>query len=150
MRDWFEVLKPQGSRRTQLLLASLMWSTVGTVLLIVGLRWVTGTEDGWPHSFVLAAVGVGLGAVKSRVILSRAAGRIAERILARGEGRCLGGFFSVRTWLLVILMSGGSRLLRGAPISRPVLGLVYAAIGSALMLASRHLWRAWRRAPAAA
>jgi hypothetical protein len=150
MRDWLEAHKPRASRRTQLLLASLMWSTVGAVLFAVGMHWVARTERGWAYGLVLAGAGIALGAAKSRVALSRAAGRIVERILSRGEGRCLGGFFSVRTWLLVFLMSGAGRLLRGTSIPRPLLGLVYAAIGTALMLASRRLWGAWRQAGAPA
>jgi len=54
-----------------------------------------------------------------------------------------GGFFSLRTWGLVILMMAAGRLLR-ATFSHEIVGPLYIAIGTALCLSSRLSWYAWR------
>jgi hypothetical protein len=83
------------------------------------------------------------GALKARFVLKRAAERIVRRIQARGDGRCLGGFVSVRSWLLVAGMMGAGYLLRHGLLPHNVVGLIYVAVGTALLLASAVIWRAW-------
>jgi len=62
--------------------------------------------------------------------------RLVARIIERGEGRCLGGFVSWKTWLLILgMMAMGWALRRsGAPFW--VIGVLYAGIGTALVTAS--------------
>ena len=141
MIDWFETHKPAASQWWHLLLASMMWSAVGLALLVFGARWLVQAEP--PHLVPLIAAAVVAGVAKSRLMLDRVARRLVERILTRGEGRCIGGFLSLRTWLLVAVMVGGGSLLRGGSWSRTVVGLVYVAVGTALVLGARKLWRAW-------
>ena len=147
MRDWLDAHKPQASRGTHLLLAALLWSAVGAVLLIVGIRWVLQAHQAYALWLLAAAALVG--AAKSRLALDRAAGRVIQRILSRGDGKCIGGFLSVRTWLVVVLMAGLGSTMRRTPVPRLAVGLLYAAVGTALLLACRHLWGAWRRPPTA-
>ena len=98
-----------------------------------------------PRAAPLVAVGaIAIGAVKSRLVLDRAARKIIERIRVRGDGRCLGGFLSLRTWALVVVMMVAGRLLRGT-VARSIVGPLYLAVGTALVLSSRLSWRAWRR-----
>jgi hypothetical protein len=99
---------------------------------------------------VLVPVGLFAGLVKSRLILDPSCARIAARIEARGSGRCIGGFLSVQSWLLVGAMAVGGRLLRSVPEVRPVVAVVYVAVGVGLVVSSRGLWRAWRAAPRSA
>ena len=68
------------------------------------------------------------------------------RIASRGDGRCIGGFLSARSWLLVALMSGAGRLLRGGLLPLPVAGTLYVAIGTGLLFSSRIAWLRWRAA----
>jgi hypothetical protein len=139
---WLESRKPAASVRVHLLLAALMWSAVGVALLVVGAIW------GWrvPHAAArwLLAAAVAAGVVKSRLILDRAARRIAARIESRGDGRCVGGFLSPASWLLVAAMAGTGRLLRSGLLSHHLVGLLYTAVGAALLISSRLLWRRWR------
>jgi hypothetical protein len=83
------------------------------------------------------AVGLGL--------LIAGANRVIGRIQASGDDRCIGGFFSWKTWILVVIMITAGTLLRRSDISRGVVGLVYVAIGIALLAASTLPWRAWYR-----
>jgi hypothetical protein len=141
---WVEKYKPAAAVRAHLLLAGLMWTVVGAALVGFGGRWL------WQLPTLaapwLAALAVVIGAFKARFVLDRAARTIADRIRERGDGRCLGGFLSVRSWALVAAMAAGGRLLRGSHVGRGLLGVLYVAVGTALLLSSRVAWRAWREA----
>ena len=137
--------KPRAAGRTQLLLAAALWSCVGAALLLAGARWnLRGA--GAPGGFLLVALGAAAGLLKGWFVLDRAARRIADRIASRGDGRCIGGFLSARSWLLVALMSGAGRLLRGGLLPLPVAGTLYVAIGTGLLFSSRIAWLRWRDA----
>ena len=75
-------------------------------------------------------------------MLRRSAQRIIARIKSRGDGRCIGGFLSWRTWLLVALMVIGGRVLRRGLLPEAVVGLIYVLVGTALLLAAAQLWNA--------
>lgn len=141
MRDLLDTYKPAAAARVHLLLAAMMWTTVGALLLYFGLRWTFATRTPGVWLFAVAAVAVGL--LKGWFVLDRTAVRMIGRIQARGDGRCIGGFLSWRSWALVALMAGGGRLLRGGLLPRTVVGLLYVAVGIALLTAARRLWLAW-------
>jgi hypothetical protein len=139
----FERWKPRAAGRTQLLLAGALWTVVGALLLFFGARWTLAAFDGRGGPLAIGlAIGVGL--LKGRFLLDRTARRITDRIAARGDGRCIGGFLSWRSWLLVALMSGAGRLLRGGLLPHAVVGPLYTAIGAALLFSSRTAWQRWR------
>ncbi|MGD8438902.1 MAG: hypothetical protein PVG53_00065 [Holophagae bacterium] len=139
---WFDRHKPAAPASVHLLLAGLMWTVVGAALAAVGGRWL------WlsPSAFApwLAAAAVVIGIAKAHLVLGQAAHRIVDRIRARGDGRCVGGFLSLRSWALVAVMVVAGRLLRGSHVARGILGAIYLAVGIALFLSSRVAWRAWR------
>jgi hypothetical protein len=144
-RTALERLKPRAAARTQLLLAAALWSVVGAALLAAGTRWTLQALGPGTGALVIA-LGVAAGLLKGRFVLDRAARRIVERIAERGDGRCVGGFLSVRSWLLVAAMSGAGRLLRGGLVPHAVAGPLYAAIGAGLLFSSRIAWLRWRSA----
>jgi len=139
-------LKPRAAGRTQLLLAGALWTVVGALLLGFGARW-TLEALGRPAGALTLLLAVGAGLLKGRFVLDRAAARITDRIAARGDGRCAGGFLSWRSWLLVALMSAAGRLLRSGLLSHAIVGLLYTAIGAGLLFSSRIAWRRWRASP---
>lgn len=145
MREWLEAHKPAASRRVHVLLAALMWSVVGAVLLACGARWVL--VSGGPEALPLVLLAVALGFFKSRLALDRAAERIVVRISTHDDRRCIGGFLSWRTWGLVAVMVVSGRVLRTYLLAPIVAGLVYTAVGSALVIGSRALWRGYLREP---
>ncbi len=140
---WRESLKPRTSSRFQLLLAGLMWSIVGAGLFSFGFRW-TMVDNPASLFLPLVAAGILAGAAKSKFLLDRTAHKIVVRIAERGEGRCAGGFLSLRSWALVLTMIVAGRLLRGSSIPSLAVGTLYVAIGTGLILSSRHAWQAWR------
>lgn len=143
MIEWLQKYKPAAPVRVHLLLAAVMWTVVGGTLLVFGVTWALAEQ--MPHVRLFLAVAALVGLVKARWVLWRAAGKIVERINQRGDGRCLGGFVSWQTWLLIALMITTGRLLRGGLLPSPVVGLIYATVGTALLAASCRVWLAWGR-----
>jgi len=60
-------------------------------------------------------------------------------------GRCVGGFLSGPSWLVALVMMALGYVLRHGGWSHGTIGVVYAVVGTALVLASRRFWRAWRQ-----
>jgi hypothetical protein len=137
-----ERFKPAASIRSRLLVAASIWTLVGVGLFAAGFRWTVADQGlrGWAG----LAVALALGWLKGRYVLSGRAAANARRIVAAGEGRCLGGVFDWQAWLFIVAMIGLGYLLRHSEVPRPWIGVIYAAVGSALVLASAGTWRRWR------
>lgn len=137
-----ERLKPAASIRSRLLVAALIWTLVGAGLLTAGVIW-TLVGRGW-MGWAGMALALVLGWLKARYILSGRAAANARRIVAAGEGRCLGGVFEWSAWLFVLAMLALGYVLRHSEVPRSWIGVIYAAVGSGLVLASVGTWRHWR------
>jgi hypothetical protein len=137
-QSWAERWKPAAGVRTHLLAAALLWTCVGTGLLAVGALWCFGSRG----TIFLLPGGLLIGAVKGHYIIRKMAMRNVGRIAARGEGKCLGGFISPNTWLLVLAMMSGGIILRHSSVPQAVLGVIYTAVGTALLTGSLRLWKA--------
>ena len=124
-------------------MAAGLWTAVGLGLSTLGFIWCFASRIPWP--FVLAALGIVAGSLKGRFVLRRLAEKNAARVIRRGDGQCLGGFLSVKTWLLVAVMMTSGILLRRSGVPHPILGVLYSAIGTALLAGSIPLWKARRR-----
>jgi hypothetical protein len=141
-------LKPASSRTTRLLLAGLAWSATGIGLLAAGVHWLLATPS--PSAGAALAAAAVVGWAKARFVLRKRAEENAARILASEDGRCAGGAFSWQAWLFVVVMMAAGIALRHSAVSRFWLGFVYAAVGTALLLASGVSWRHWARLRASA
>lgn len=138
----FARFTPRASRGTRLVLAASLWTAVGTGLLAAGMYWILGA----PTARWLAAVPVALAAgwAKGRFVLGARADRNSRRILEGEPVLCIGGAFSWGSWAIALVMMATGAILRRSTIPRPWLGLLYAAIGAALLTASARAWRLWR------
>lgn len=130
--------KPGASVRTHLLLAAVLWSSIGIYLLV---RGVLLYGDGDFRLFLAALIA---GALKARYVLARSARNNIARILAFRENACLGAVYSLKVWGLVVLMMVSARFLRWFGFPEQWVALVYLAVGFALFLASRLFWQQWR------
>jgi hypothetical protein len=137
-QSWAERWKPAAGARTHLLAAALLWTAVGTGLSAAGIVWCLCARKPW----IPLASGVCAGALKGIFIISKVAAGNARRIISRGDGKCLGGFLSVKTWLVVAAMMGSGIGLRHSGVPRPVLGVIYVAVGTALLTGCFSLWKA--------
>jgi len=133
-------LKPGVNRAVHLFAASLLWTVIGSLLVIRGLGWV-GYDSGRVY-IVLALIA---GTAKSLLILDKTAKRVVKRIVEMRDGTCLGAVYSWKTWMLVGLMAISGILLRTFFEPGKIIGAVYIAIGWALILSSRYSWLEWSR-----
>jgi hypothetical protein len=129
-------IKPRLSARSQLLLAGVLWYAVAVLLGSRGIGWLIGAE--W--ALVLGLVGVLLGVLKARFIMERVARRAISRIRERDREKCAGGFFSWQSWLVVLGMMALGHALRLTATPRPLLGALYVAIATGLLIAGRLYW----------
>jgi hypothetical protein len=134
-------LTPAAPARLHLLLAALLWTVVGAALTTAGTFWLLGAAGRWAAGLLVLALAIGV--LKAVFVLGRTAQRTVARIRTRGDGRCIGGFLSWRSWLFVVAMMLLGRWLRGGAVPRGVVGFVYSAVGPALVVASARLWGAW-------
>jgi hypothetical protein len=140
-RTWVHRMTPAAAMRTRLVAAAVLWTTVGSVLAFVGVRWVLmACSSGVLRAMALVTAAM-VGFVKSRVVFRRTAARVTARLLSQGDGRCFGGFLSWKSWLTVVVMAALGRLLRASGIPCLWLGLAYSAVGVGLTLASVDIWR---------
>ena len=145
LKEWAERFKPSARAKTHLLAAALLWTVVGLGLTAAGLVWSFGSALPW--SLLLAAAGVAAGTVKGRLVIRKMADWNTARIIARGDGHCLGGFLAPKTWLLIAVMMSSGILLRRSGVPRPILGVLYTAVGTGLLIGGQKLWKAWRETP---
>ncbi len=141
MTDWLNRYKPTANVRVHLLVAASVWTIVGSLLAFFGIRWLVA--DGRGLILALMPVAVVVGLAKGHYVLPLTSTRVTDRIQARGDGRCIGSFLSVRMWLLVAMMVLLGRLLRSGLLPHSVVGLIYLAIGTALLFGSLRVWRLW-------
>jgi len=132
-------LKLNASRSVHLFVAAILWTVVGVSLISRGIVWLNGVESLW---IVIPALIVGT--VKSLFMLDKSAKKSVDRIIATRDGRCLGGVYSFKTWLLVLVMMAAGCLMRNSSLPKEFLGLFYVSIGWGLLFSSRNAWIAWR------
>lgn len=134
--------KPGVSARIHLFLAALIWSVVGFFLLINGFFLISVQGHLW-----YGVAGLVLGTAKTFFILDRVARKNVNRIKNFEDKVCIGSVYSWKTWFLVAAMIGLGRFLRTTLLPGEIVGLIYTAVGWALMLASRQMWLEWKRTP---
>ena len=127
--------KPKSSIRTRIILAALVWSLIGLMLMVRGFFGINNSGMEWLLFFAVI-----LGLFKSKFVLDRVAEKNMLRILEKGENQCLGGVYSWRTWLLVFLMIAVGRLLRLSSLPVWLVGTVYFTVGVSLLWSSRKVW----------
>lgn len=134
------------SRRTHLLIAACLWTLVGAGLLTMGLVfWFHFPYLGFldrPH-LLGGALALGVGLVKGKLILDRTAGRVIERVDTLAEpnpAKSIFQMFGAKTIALILAMMGIGIVLRVAGVSFEVRGLIYLAVGGALLWSCRRYW----------
>ena len=130
---------PAASVTSRLVVAAAIWTLVGAALLAAGLNWLSAAEPLWAVAGL--AVALALGAAKGIWLLAPRARHNALRIEAAGERRCVGGVFSWSAWSFVAAMMALGAGLRYAGLPRPWLGVLYCAVGVALVAGSASVWR---------
>jgi hypothetical protein len=127
--------KPGVSIRMHLLLGALIWTVVGFFLLTNGFVLVLLGNHLW-----YGIAGLLLGGAKAFFVIDRLAKKNIKRIKEFEDKVCFGSVYSLKTWFMVLAMIGLGRFLRTTLLPGEVIGLIYTAVGCALMLSSRLIW----------
>ena len=149
------------SKRTWFIISGVKWLGIGVMLLMKGLRLLAFAADqstiaapviksflsfaGNRHQGALLIICLGLfiGFVKGRTVLSKTVNRIANRIHLHTDGLTLKQVYDRRYWIMIGLMMGLGMMFRFLPIPVDIHGGIDVAIGSALingaMLYFRHI-----------
>lgn len=135
------------SRETHLKLAFFLWGLVGTGLLIAGgiflfggrtmseldpSRGAPGTAEG--IGLVIALI---IGFAKGNFVLPKIAKKNIDRIEQLPERSPFYMTFSVKSWMLILVMILIGRTIRFLGAPRLLIGVIYVAVGFALALGSR-------------
>jgi hypothetical protein len=141
--NWLEARKPKASVRVHVFLATLMWTIVGLFLFMQGasnMMSLPGAVNLW---WLIVAVFIGV--LKGRLIFDKTAVRVISRIECGEEDRCLGGFLSLKSWGMILLMVFLGMSLKVSPLPGVLVWGVYVAVGTGLFFSSRLFWKEWIR-----
>ena len=141
--NWLEARKPKAPVRVHIFLATLMWTIVGLFLFMQGasnMMSLPGAVNLW---WLIVAVFIGV--LKGRLIFDKTAVRVISRIECGEEDRCLGGFLSLKSWGMILLMVFLGMSLKVSPLPGVLVWGVYVAVGTGLFFSSRLFWKEWIR-----
>lgn len=133
------ISKPVSSVSTRLLLAALFWGTAAAILGARGLMALLDSTS-LDTTLSLALVAAALGLLKARFVLDRTAQKAAMRIQTMKDG-CAFGFFSLKSWGMILAMMALGRLLRILHMPLKIIGVIYLTIAAALLVSSRIFWQ---------
>jgi hypothetical protein len=153
MQEMQEMQEQGLSRRFHLLLAASIWTLVGAGLLTMGsVFWFHLPYLGFldRQHLLGGAIALGVGLIKGRLILDRTANRVIERIDTLTEPnpfKSVFQMFGAKTLALILAMMGIGIVLRVVGVSFEVRGLIYLAVGCALLWSCRRYWAASFQSP---
>lgn len=136
------------TRRQHLWIAAAIWTMVGAGLLSMGLLFwfhfpYLGFLDAEHLGFGSLALVVGL--IKGKMVLDRTANRVIKRVETLQEPnpfKSVFEMFGVKTIALITTMMLIGLGLRIAGVSYEIRGLIYLAVGAALLWSCRRYWTA--------
>ncbi len=126
-------------RRVLIFLAALVWTSAAGILFYRGFSLLEGS--GLPLRFVLMIASLA-GFIFWWILFARISLRYVLRIFRlKSDKPCIFAFFSVRSYILMLLMIASGVLLRYSGALDPALiGLFYLIMGLPLFLSSVRFW----------
>ena len=134
MKPFLARLKPAVDRRFLILLAGLLWTMAGILLLRYAYRWLFSEPT--VQSYILGSFGFFCALWIHRFGFLRIVDKNLGRILLREGKQCVFSFMPLKSYFLVAVMMSMGMLLRHLPIPKPWLAVLYLAIGLSLILSS--------------
>ncbi|OGN72237.1 MAG: hypothetical protein A2X25_00820 [Chloroflexi bacterium GWB2_49_20] len=143
MTDLLRKLNPAVDKKWLNLVAGLMWSGVGGMLIAFATRWLK--LDNWLTILLLVLAGLALGTAIYMYGFSKVASKNISRIAAiPGKRICIFAFQEWKTYPLVAFMILLGIYLRVySPIPKPLLAILYLGLGTSLLASSlQYYWQA--------
>jgi len=134
MSDKIDKLKPAVDKRVLLLLAGLMWLSVGIMLLWVAISWLNAFQV--RGSWIFAGIGIIIALGVHHFGFLKIVDKNLDRLLPMEGKKCLFSFITWKSYLIIIVMTALGIALRHSPIPKPYLSILYIGIGLALTLSS--------------
>jgi hypothetical protein len=136
------VLKPAVDRRGLLLLAGLLWSGAGLLLISFAVRWLADLHSHPALIVATTVAGLMLGSSIALFGFRRMAMRNISRIQAMPERSCIFAFQKWHNYLLVAFMMSLGIFMRRTHILSPIyMSIMYMGIGTALLSTSLLYYR---------
>ena len=137
-----EKWKPGVPKSTLLLLAGIVWISMGLILDGISYSWLK--SESLTHAILASIIGFICALVIHHFGFLRIVDRNLDRILPMEGRRCVFSFMPWKSYILIIVMVCIGFLLRHSPIPKLYLAVPYIGIGTALILSSvrylRFLW----------
>jgi hypothetical protein len=135
-------IKPAVSSRTLLLIAAIVWTAAGGLLAGRGMLYLM--QQGH-HLVIRMLAAILFGGLFFVLLFARISARHIRRI--RGLNipyPCAFSFFNVRSYLIMVLMIGGSILLRQLDvIEKEHLNTFFVTMGIPLLISAGRFYYAW-------
>ena len=133
------------SKKISVFVVGTIWFLVGIGLSIAGTIWILMLGFG-PKMILFLTIAVVVGLSKGKFVLQKVALKYYKRadVIQFNKNDILIGWikiFGVRGFVLIGLMMGLGAFLRHSSINRPVLGIIYLAVGIALVYASKIFFK---------
>lgn len=134
-------MKEMNVKNTSLILVGIIWLGVGVGLGIAGINWLLGLGLG-PKMFIFLTVSIIIGLLKGKFVLKKVANKYYKRadVVQFNKHDIFTGWIKIlgiRGFFLIGIMIAMGSFLRHSNIDRPILGVVYLAVGIALVYASK-------------
>ncbi len=126
--------KPAVKRKYLFLLSGIMWATIGIMLNILAIKWLS--EFHVADTWLYIVAGVILALIIHHFGFLKIVDKNLGRIKSLDPRTCVFAFMSWKSYMLVIIMITMGILLRHSPIPRNLLSIIYVGIGLALLLSS--------------
>jgi hypothetical protein len=142
MKMNLESLKPSVSKKNLLVVAGIVWSFAGGILLYKGISLLLNENTYLAIEFI---IGISFGIVFYFLLFSRISFKHIHRIFRIEIQRpCFFSFFNVRSYILMILMiSTGIGLRKMDIINHEVLYVFYITMGTPLLMSSLRFYYYW-------
>ena len=132
-------------KKISLIIVGAIWFLVGIGLSIRGINWLLSLSFG-PKMIVFFLIATIIGLLKGKSILTKVALKYYKRaeVIQFNKNDILIGWikiFGVKGFILIGLMMGLGIFLRKTSIDRPLLGIIYLAVGIALVYASKIFFK---------
>ncbi|NVN96521.1 MAG: hypothetical protein HXX18_14695 [Bacteroidetes bacterium] len=125
---------PVVNKSVLILLAGILWFSVGIMLCNFAYHWMTHYEGKYTLPIVIS--GIVLAILFARFKFKRFADKNIERIKAKGDKSCAFSFMSWQTYIIVAFMMTMGIILRHSSLPKEYLSILYIGIGGALSLSS--------------